>query len=73
VHAKRLCGASEEIRDILLYGIWKTGQLKNEQIGNLFGLSYSGVSYAVKSAKLKLSKSQQLQTKSDQFNSLFKL
>jgi transposase len=58
---------------MLLYGIWKTGQLKNEQIGNLFGLSYSGVSHAVKSVKLKLSKSRQLQIKFDQLNSLFKL
>jgi len=42
VYSKRLSGAEKEIRDILLYGIWRTGQLKNEQIGNLFGLSYSG-------------------------------
>ena len=73
VHAKRLSGAEKEIRDMLLYGIWITGQLKNEQIGNLFGLSYSGVSHAVKSVKLKLSKSRQLQIKFDQLNSLFKL
>jgi hypothetical protein len=45
----------------------------SEQIGNLFDLSYSGVSHAVKSAKLKLAKSQQLQTKFGQLNSLFKL
>ena len=73
VHTKRLFGAAKEIRDVLLYGVWRTGQLKNEQIGNLFGLSYSGVSHAVKSAKLKLAKSQQLQTKFDQLNSLFML
>jgi len=72
VHAKRLSGAEKEIRDMLLYGIWITGQLKNEQIGNLFGLSYSGVSHAVKSVKLKLAKSRQLQIKFDQLNSLFK-
>jgi hypothetical protein len=70
---KRLSGAEKEIRDLLLCGIWRTGQLKNETIGRLFGLSYSGVSHAVKSAKLKLSESRQLQTKFDQLNSLFKL
>jgi len=43
VHTKRLSGAEKEIRDILLYGIWRTGQLKNEQIGNLFGLGRNGV------------------------------
>jgi REP element-mobilizing transposase RayT len=73
VHAKRLSGAEKENRDMLLYGIWKTGQLKNEQIGNLFGLSYSGVSHAVKSAKLKLSNSRPLQIKFNQLYSLFKL
>ncbi len=73
VHTKRLSGAEKEIRDILLYGIWRTGQLKNEQIGNLFGLSYSGVSHVVKSAKLNLKKRRLLRTKFDQLNSLFKL
>jgi len=73
VNAKRLSGADKEIRDLLLYGVWRTGELKNENIGGLFGLSYSGVSHAVKSAKLKLAQSRQLKAKFDQLNSLFKL
>jgi putative transposase len=73
VHAKRLSGAEKQIRDLLLYGIYKTGQLKNEEIGGLFGLSYSGVSHSVKSAKLKLARSRELQDKFEQLNSLFKL
>ena len=73
VHAKRLSGAEKAIRDLLLYGIWQTGQLKNKKIGSLFGLSYSGVSHAVKSAKLVLAKSRPLQAKFDQLNSQFKL
>ena len=73
VHAKRLSGSEKEIRDILLYGVWRTGLLKNEQIGHLFGLSYSGVSHAVKSAKIALSKRRKIQTKFDRLNSLFKL
>ena len=70
--ARRLSGAEKDIRDLLLYCIWATGQLKNEQIGKLFGLSYSGVSHAVKSVKSKLAKDRPLQTKFDQLNSLFK-
>ena len=58
---------------ILVYGIWRTGQLKNEQIGKLLGLSYSGVSHAVKSVRLNLAKRRKLQTKVDHLNSLFKL
>ncbi len=72
VHAKRLSGGEKEIRDVLLYGIWRTGQLKNEHIGRLFGLSYSGVSHAVKSVKPKLARNRKLQTKFDQLNSLFR-
>ena len=56
VNAKRLSGAEKAIRDLLFYGIRKTGQLKNQKIGSLFGLSYSGVSHAVRSAKLELAK-----------------
>jgi hypothetical protein len=73
VHAKGLSGTEKQTRDILLYGVWRTGQLKNENIGRLFGVSYSGVSHAVKSAKLQLAKSRQLQTKFERLNSLFKL
>jgi len=28
VHAKRLSGGEKEIRDVLLYGVWRTGQIK---------------------------------------------
>ncbi len=72
VHTKRLSGGEKEIRDVMLYGIWRTGQIKNEQIGSLFGLSYSGVSHAVKSAKLTLSNNRQLQKKFNDLYSLFK-
>jgi len=73
VHVKGLSGAAKEIRDALVYGIWKTAQFKNEQIGNLFGISYSGVSHAVKSAKINLSKNRGLQSQVNRLNSLFKL
>ena len=72
LQARRLSGAEKDTRDVLLYCI-STGQLRNEQIGKLFGLSYSGVSHAVKSAKSKLAKDRQLQAELDQLYSLFKL
>jgi REP element-mobilizing transposase RayT len=73
VQAGRLSGAEKDTRDLLLYCIWTTGNLNNEQIGELFGMSYSGVSHAVKSLKSKLAKDYELQTKLDRLNSLFKL
>jgi chromosomal replication initiation ATPase DnaA len=70
---QRYASEEKQTRDILLYGIWRTGQLKNEKIGRLFGLIHSGVSHAVKSAKLKIANSLKLQGEFDQLNSLFKL
>jgi REP element-mobilizing transposase RayT len=73
VQAGRLSGTDKDKRDLLLYFIWRSGHLKNEQIGNLFGISYSAVSHAVKSIKAKLKKDQKLRAKFLQINSLFKL
>jgi hypothetical protein len=61
--AKRPPFSEKEIRDILFIGVWRTGQLKNEQIGHLFGLSYSVVSHAAKSAIITLPKHRKLQAK----------
>lgn len=73
VRTKRLSGVDKEIRNMLLYCIWKTGQFKNEQIGNLFGISYSGVSHVIKFTKHKQSKSRKLKKKLERLNSQFKL
>jgi REP element-mobilizing transposase RayT len=73
VQAGRLSGADKDKRDLLLYFIWRAGHLRNEQIGNLFGISYSAVSHIVRSFKAKLKKDQKLQAKFSQLNSLFKL
>ena len=72
VQAGRLSGSDKDKRDLLLYFLWRTGHLKNEQIGKLFGISYSAVSHTVKSIKAKLKKDQKLQAKYNQINSLFK-
>jgi hypothetical protein len=47
--------------------------LKIEQIGHMFGLSYSRVGHAVNSARIALSKNRQLQMQIDRLNSQFKL
>jgi REP element-mobilizing transposase RayT len=73
VRAKRLSGSDKAIRDTLVYGIWRTGQLSNQQIGNLLGISYSGVSHAVKSVKNSLKNNPKLQREFNRLNSLFKL
>jgi REP element-mobilizing transposase RayT len=73
VQAGRLSGVDKEKRDLLLYFVWQAGHLSNEQIGILFGVSYSAVSHIVRSFKTKVRKDQRLQAKLNQFNSLFQL
>jgi len=73
IQAARLSGAAKEKRDLLLYFIWQAGYLRNEQIGNLFGISYSAVSHIVRSFKAKLKIDQKLRAKLGQINSLYRL
>jgi REP element-mobilizing transposase RayT len=71
--AGRVSGAEKEKRDLMIYLIWKTGVLTNDQIGQLFGLSYSAESHAVKSLKTRMLEDQELMARFDDFNSQFKL
>ncbi len=52
--AGRLRGAQKEKRDLLVYLLWASGRMTNEQIGQLFGISYSAVSHAVKRLNAKM-------------------
>jgi REP element-mobilizing transposase RayT len=69
----RVSGAEKEKRDLMIYLIWKTGALTNDQIGQLFGLSYSAVSHAVKSLKARMSENKELRAKFKRLYSQFKL
>jgi len=73
VKAGRLSGPEKDTRDLLLYFIWRMGQLTNVQIGKQFGLSYSAVSQTVKSIKAKLPNDQVLRASFNRLNSQFKL
>jgi hypothetical protein len=53
--------------------MWKTGMLTNDRNGQLFGLSYSAVSHAVKSLKFKIQENPKLHAKFNQHYSQFKL
>jgi chromosomal replication initiation ATPase DnaA len=73
VKAGRLSGAKKDTRDLLLYYLWRAGQLTNVQIGEQFGLSYSAVSYTVRSIKTKLQNDRILRASLNRLNSQFKL
>jgi putative transposase len=38
IHAGRLRGAQKDSRDLMVYLMWRSGQISNEQIGQLLGL-----------------------------------
>ncbi len=59
-------------RDAMVYALWETGLFKNEEIGQLFGISYSAVSHIVAGMKLKTI-DQQLRKKLSKINSQFKM
>ncbi len=54
--AQRISREDVEDRDILLYFLWNTGLFTNKKIGELFGLSYSGVSRRANIAKANINK-----------------
>ena len=69
----RITKADRNGRDILVLSIWKTGLLTNEQIGSLFGLTYSSVSHIVKSIGLRIGQDGGLKDRFNQIYSLFKM
>jgi REP element-mobilizing transposase RayT len=70
---RRLTGFDKDKRDLLIYCLWRSGKLTNQEIGNLLSISYSAVSHSVKSVKSKLDTDSELNDYFDQINSQFKL
>ena len=71
VKAGRVLGPEKDKRDLMIYLLWKTGGYNNDQIGRLFGVSYSAVSHAVRSLKAKLQDNHELLTTFNKINSQF--
>jgi REP element-mobilizing transposase RayT len=69
----RLTGLDKNKRDLLIYFLWRSGKLTNQEIGNLLSISYSAVSHSVKSIKSKLDTDSELNDYFYQINSQFKL
>jgi hypothetical protein len=43
-------------RDLLVYLVWKTCMLPNEEIGRLFSMSYSAISHILSSMRKEVNK-----------------
>lgn len=71
--ASRISAQDKFNRDLLIYGIWKTGMMTNAKIGSLFGVTYSSVSHSVKAVRSKLDEDRRLNDKFSRVYSLFKI
>jgi len=67
----RITKSERDDRNLLVFSVWKTGSLTNDDIGNLFGMTYSSVSHIVKTVRLKIEKDQDLKEKYSKIYSLF--
>jgi predicted transcriptional regulator len=64
-----MSGDEKDKRDLLIYWVRQAGHLTNEQVGNLFGLTYSAVSHNVTENKKKMRTDKGLRTMIRQLNS----
>jgi REP element-mobilizing transposase RayT len=69
----RIAPAFRDDRDVLVYFMWNTGVLKNKEIGQLFGLTYSSISHIVKRVKHNLEDESELREKIERLYSQFKI
>ncbi len=61
--SRRIPKSKKEDRDLLLYLVWKTCILTNEETGRLFGMTYSAVSHILSFMRTKIQKDSALRTK----------
>jgi putative transposase len=69
----RIRGEMKEDRDLVLYALWAMGVFRNEEIGRVFGLSYSEVSHIVRDMNEQIKKDPRLRSKVKRVNSQFNM
>ncbi|MFH2092803.1 MAG: transposase [Pseudomonadota bacterium] len=70
---KKIAHDEKEKRDMLIYLLWKTGHLSNQEIGNLFGLTYSSVSKVVSIFGSRVRSEKRVRIQFERLNSQFKV
>ncbi len=70
---KRLYGEEKEDRGILVYLLWERGSFTNDEIGGVFGVSYSAVSHIVRRVKSQLREDKKYRKKRGSINSQIKM
>ena len=57
----------------MVYALWEKGLFRNEEIGQVYGLSYSAVSHIVKDVKVRIKETPRLGSRAKRLNSQFKM
>jgi REP element-mobilizing transposase RayT len=71
--AKRIASDEKEKRDILIYFLWKSGGLSNQEIGSLLGVTYSTVSKVVSAFGGRVQADREVRANFESLNSQFKV
>ncbi|MCP3872704.1 MAG: hypothetical protein GY699_06045, partial [Desulfobacteraceae bacterium] len=71
--AARIQKSDKINRDLLVYMLWRTGAFTNKEIGKYLGITYSSVSYCVKSSKTMMKKNIEFKKGYKKLYSLFKM
>ena len=65
--------ADRDNRDLLVFSLWQIGTMTNDDIGSLFGMTYSSVSHIVTSIRLRMMQDPSLKEKFDHIYSQYKM
>lgn len=71
--AKKIAPGEKEKRDMLIYLLWKTGGLSNQEIGSLLGITYSTVSKVANAFGARAQAEREVRAKFENLNSQFKV
>lgn len=71
--ARKIAPVEKEKRDMLIYMLWKTGRLSNQQIAAFMGITYSSISKIVSAFSVRIQAEQDLMERFDSLNSQFKV
>jgi len=72
-HSRRIPKSMKGDRDLLVYLVWKTCMLSNEETGRLFGMSYSAISHILGAMRTRIKKEPELKAKYSHIYSICKM
>lgn len=69
----RVTASEKDNRDLLIYLLWETGLYQNQEIGDLFGLTYSSISRRVNITKSRITQDEVFKQRFERTKSLIKM